>query len=343
MKIKKMFILLVLPLLLIIGSCSFISNDMVDSNEELAARLMIPQNAEIASAELWVRVADYGDDNFVVNLHRVTDSWEEYGVTWGNFSGAYDLSIIDSVTMDSLDGTNWYQFNIKSYLEEWIAGDFTHYGLLFDQVGGSEYDLYNSRESSDSTLRPYIKVSFLVNEELLEEDPEEITADAYIWEYAPDYNGGDSSFLYTTDRYWKKQTLVNFQLEEEIGELVGTGTPGYWKNHPEAWPVDMLEIGGINYTKEDAIGMMMLPIKKYKWFTMFNSLVAAKLNVLVGAGDTVIADYIAAADIWLVETTYKESKANLDPWQIDGEDINSMLDDYNNGLLEGAPSRDTLE
>ncbi len=23
----------------------------------------------------------------------------------------------------------------------------------------------------------------------------------------------------------------------------GTGTPGYWKNHPEAWPVDYIKIG----------------------------------------------------------------------------------------------------
>jgi hypothetical protein len=33
----------------------------------------------------------------------------------------------------------------------------------------------------------------------------------------------------------------------------GTGTPGYWKNHPEAWPVQTVTVGGVSYTKAQAI------------------------------------------------------------------------------------------
>src|SRR5215471_8029183 len=29
----------------------------------------------------------------------------------------------------------------------------------------------------------------------------------------------------------------------------GTGTPGYWMNHPEAWPTNQIVVGGIIYTK----------------------------------------------------------------------------------------------
>ena len=36
----------------------------------------------------------------------------------------------------------------------------------------------------------------------------------------------------------------------------GTGTPGYWKNHPDAWPVAVITIGGETYTKGDAIAIM---------------------------------------------------------------------------------------
>src|SRR6185295_7670920 len=32
----------------------------------------------------------------------------------------------------------------------------------------------------------------------------------------------------------------------------GTGTPGYWKNHPAAWPVASITVGGITYTKAQA-------------------------------------------------------------------------------------------
>src|SRR6185503_2976132 len=33
----------------------------------------------------------------------------------------------------------------------------------------------------------------------------------------------------------------------------GTGTPGYWKNHAEAWPVSGITIGPNTYTKAQAI------------------------------------------------------------------------------------------
>ena len=32
----------------------------------------------------------------------------------------------------------------------------------------------------------------------------------------------------------------------------GTGTPGFWKNHPEAWPVSTITVGGVEYTLDEA-------------------------------------------------------------------------------------------
>src|SRR6185503_10780085 len=36
----------------------------------------------------------------------------------------------------------------------------------------------------------------------------------------------------------------------------GTGTPGYWKNHANAWPVQEIPVGGIIYTKAQAIAWL---------------------------------------------------------------------------------------
>src|SRR5262249_27465523 len=36
----------------------------------------------------------------------------------------------------------------------------------------------------------------------------------------------------------------------------GTGTPGYWKNHPDAWPVSSITVGGVTYTKDQAISWL---------------------------------------------------------------------------------------
>src|SRR5204863_6870695 len=78
----------------------------------------------------------------------------------------------------------------------------------------------------------------------------------------------------------------------------GTGTPGYWKNHPEAWPVSVIHVGGITYTKALAIqNLQRSPAGDKRW-TIFASLVSAKLNVLIGNGSSCIASDIAGADAW---------------------------------------------
>ena len=124
----------------------------------------------------------------------------------------------------------------------------------------------------------------------------------------------------------------------------GTGTPGYWKNHPEAWPVDEITIGGVTYSKEDAIVLMDHPTKKDKTYTMFQALVAAKLNVLIGNDDSCIADTIAAADDWMAPPPIGYGpvgsgvSGNSAAWK-EGEPLYLDLDDYNNGLL-CAPHRD---
>ena len=119
----------------------------------------------------------------------------------------------------------------------------------------------------------------------------------------------------------------------------GAGTPGYWKNHPDAWPVDEITIGGKTYTKAEAIPLMKED-KHDKTTTMFRSLVAAKLNVLIGNDSSCIADTIAAADAWMAKygPVGKGVRANSAAWK-EGEPLYLELDDYNNGFL-CAPARD---
>ena len=55
---------------------------------------------------------------------------------------------------------------------------------------------------------------------------------------------------------------------------------GYWKNHLEAWPAEMIEIGGHIYTQAEAIDLLRTPIRNNKWLNLYKQLVAAKLNLL---------------------------------------------------------------
>jgi hypothetical protein len=120
---------------------------------------------------------------------------------------------------------------------------------------------------------------------------------------------------------------------------VGTGTPGYWMNHPEAWPVATIDVGGFTFTKAEAIALLQEPGNKDKRLTMFASLVSAKLNVLIGTNPVCITGTIANADAWFA--TYwpvgKVAASSL-AWKM-GEPYHREMDNYNNGML-CAPHRD---
>ncbi|MBI5040569.1 MAG: hypothetical protein HZB57_05030 [Gammaproteobacteria bacterium] len=127
---------------------------------------------------------------------------------------------------------------------------------------------------------------------------------------------------------------------------VGTGTPGYWKNHSEAWPVESITIGGVTYPKATAISLMSLAEgnakKADKTITMFKALVAAKLNVALGTEASCINQTIENADDWMATYGPVRSQvlASSQAWVM-GSPLHAQLDDYNNGRL-CAPHRDSL-
>ncbi|MBA4147365.1 MAG: hypothetical protein H0X66_04565 [Verrucomicrobia bacterium] len=123
-------------------------------------------------------------------------------------------------------------------------------------------------------------------------------------------------------------------------EEPGVGTPGYWKNHPGAWPVANIVLGGVSYTKQQAINIMQNPIRNDKTYNLAEQLIAAKLNVAVGNESSCIADTIANADAFLSAFPIGSGvRGSSTAWQTLGEDLLTELTAYNEGLL-CAPSRD---
>ena len=119
----------------------------------------------------------------------------------------------------------------------------------------------------------------------------------------------------------------------------GTGTLGYWKNHPEAWPVDEITVGGVTYTRDQAIALLKTAGKGDKTFDLFHQLVPAILNVLVGNDGSCVGAAIAAADAWLAAHPLGSGVKAKDWTTSGGDTLHSTLDAYNNGLL-CAPHRD---
>jgi hypothetical protein len=116
----------------------------------------------------------------------------------------------------------------------------------------------------------------------------------------------------------------------------GTGTPGYWMNHPEAWPATVT-VGGVTYTSAQAIAWIKASGPD-RTTTMFASLVSAKLNVLNGNDSSCVQSTIDQADAWMA--TYglgsRVHAASL-AWKV-GEPLHRLMDNYNNGML-CAPHR----
>ena len=75
-----------------------------------------------------------------------------------------------------------------------------------------------------------------------------------------------------------------------------TFTQGYWKNHEEAWPVDNLTLGTVNYTQAQLLSILKQPVRGNGLVSLSHQLIAAKLNTANGADDTDIASAIADAD-----------------------------------------------
>jgi hypothetical protein len=119
----------------------------------------------------------------------------------------------------------------------------------------------------------------------------------------------------------------------------GTGTPGYWKNHPDAWPVATITVGGVTYTRDEAIALLEKPGRD-RTLTMFSSLVPAMLNVMIGNDVSCVSSTIDAADAWMA--TYGPVGGGVAApsyaWKV-GEALHRLMDNYNNGML-CAPHRD---
>jgi hypothetical protein len=120
----------------------------------------------------------------------------------------------------------------------------------------------------------------------------------------------------------------------------GTGTPGYWKNHPEAWEAlgGGVTIGGVWYTWADARDFMG-KVSKNKTISLFAALVAAQLNVKLGNESSCIDARIVEADAWMLDHPVSglAVAAASGAWQQIAA-AHTDLDDYNNGRL-CAPHR----
>jgi cysteine-rich repeat protein len=108
-----------------------------------------------------------------------------------------------------------------------------------------------------------------------------------------------------------------------------TLTQGYWKNHPDAWPVGSLTLGSRTYTKAELLVILKTPVKGNGLIMLAHQLIAAKLNIAAGADGTSIDATIAAADALI--GNLEIGVDTLKPRDVSA--LNDTLDAFNNGNI----------
>lgn len=122
----------------------------------------------------------------------------------------------------------------------------------------------------------------------------------------------------------------------------GVGTPGYWKNHPEAWPLLEIDLDLdtiVDFTQEQALYWMNQPVSEDKSITMFKAIIAARLNWEMGCHDPDAQRWYWEGVSWLERFPVGSGiKGNTEAWQYShGELIYWWLDQFNNGYLTCPP------
>jgi hypothetical protein len=165
----------------------------------------------------------------------------------------------------------------------------------------------------------------------------QIPTGAQVSPLGPDNVGQSNGAGYSVASVYPSGSSASFGFVPSKALNPGTGTPGYWKNHPDAWPVPQISVGGVTYTRDQAI-YWLSHVGKDKTTTMFASLVSAMLNVMIGNDSSCVSAAIAAGNAWMQPPTAgfgpvgSNVAASSYAWSV-GQPIQQTLDAYDNGLL----------
>lgn len=110
-----------------------------------------------------------------------------------------------------------------------------------------------------------------------------------------------------------------------------TFTIGYWKTHPEAWPVTSLTLGTVSYTQAELLSILNTPSGGNGLIILAHQLIAAKLNIANGADPSFISGVIASGDATIGSLVVPPVGSDFLAPSSTSADAHS-LDDWNNGI-----------
>jgi hypothetical protein len=117
-----------------------------------------------------------------------------------------------------------------------------------------------------------------------------------------------------------------------------TLTQGYWKNHPEAWPVMSLTIGGVVYSQADLLAIFAMDPGGDASLILAHQLIAAMLNEAAAViPPAAVTQALGEAQAWMAANADADGRL---PYGTpsgsaaanEATTLSSELDNFNSGL-----------
>ena len=116
----------------------------------------IPTGTEIRDAQAWFWVTQVDNIPLTVDVHRVTQAWNDNSATWANLASAYAARVEDSIVANP--SGRWVQVDLTNLVQQWVCGEEANHGIMI--LGASAgRSRFASDEWRQTARRPYIDVT----------------------------------------------------------------------------------------------------------------------------------------------------------------------------------------
>ena len=124
----------------------------------------LPADAVIVNADLKLYQFNNSEtDDFMIALHRVTESWDETTITYNN-QPAYSLSPESTIAITA-GAFTWLSWDITTLLQGWLDASIGNYGIVLKETNESLLNVsgcYSAEVIPEPTLRPKIEITYYV-------------------------------------------------------------------------------------------------------------------------------------------------------------------------------------
>lgn len=125
---------------------------------------LIPNNAIINSATLFMRQNAVNGAASQVDIHPITVDWTETGATWANSNANYDASkkVSSTPPMTANIDTN---FDVKTLVQDMVNGEYPNFGFMIkqgDEIKPSINRTFCTKENETVAYRPTLTIDYSI-------------------------------------------------------------------------------------------------------------------------------------------------------------------------------------